>query len=174
MSSLCGIHDIFRYDKKYFSILTRFHTITQQYNWLCTLVSSESRRRKETVFLLDWWIRHNNLIKLYNKTQYELIFPLNLFLVPGYTCLDYLSNIRSGFSEEASCSLFSSLLRKTWRSVFSLLQVSKPCYSYALKTKHMFSSWLLREPTCYLYPVTSRREMTVLSSSVALSLKFLW
>lgn len=102
--------------------------------------------------------------------HYELIFSLKVLLVPGYTCLDYLSNIRSGISEEASCSLFSSLQRKIWRSVFSLLQVSKLCYSYALETKQMFSSWLLREPTCYLYPVTSRREMTVLSSSVALSL----
>lgn len=161
--------------KKYFSILARFQTITQQYNWLCTEVFCffYNRRRKETVSLLAQWFRHNNLIKLYNKIQYELIFLLNLLLVPGYTCLDYLSNIRSGISEEASCSLFSSLQRKTWRSVFSLLQVSKLCYSYALETKQMFSSRLLREPTCYLYPVTSRREMTVLSS-LSLSLKFLW
>ena len=56
------------------------------------------------------------------------------------------------------------LTEETWRSVVSLLQVSKPCYSYALETKHMFSSRLLREPTCYLYPVSGRREMTALSS----------
>lgn len=56
-------------------------------------------------------------------------------------------------------------------SVFSLLQVSKPCYSYALETKHMFSSRLLREPTCYLYPVTRRGAMTALfSSAFSLSL----
>lgn len=55
-------------------------------------------------------------------------------------------------------------MRETWRSVYSLLQVSKLCYSYALETKHMFSSRLLREPTCYFYPIIGRRGMTALSS----------
>lgn len=146
-------------------VLTRFHTMTQQHEW-CAGISSACRRRKEIASLLDWRFSRSHLIKLNNKIQYELIFPLNLLLVPGHTRLDDLSNIRSGISEEPSCcSLFSGLLRETWRSVFSLLQVSKPCYSYALETKHMFSSRLLREPTCYLYPVTRRRETTALASS---------
>lgn len=83
----------------------------------------------------------------------------------GPVCLDYPSNIRSVVSKEPpGCSLFSSILRETW-SAFALLQVSKLCYSYALEIKHMFSSRLLREPTCYLYPITGRRGMIARSSS---------
>lgn len=164
VSSLWLIHDIFLYVKLYFSSQQGFTQLSQQYKWLCSGISSDNRRRKEIVSLSKLRSRRSNLIKFYNKIQYELIFPLNLLLVPGYICLDYLSNIRSGISEEpSSCSLFSGLLRETWRSVFSLLQVSKPRYSNALETKHMFSSRLLREPTCYLYPVSSRREMTASS-----------
>lgn len=140
-------------------------------NSSCSGISPQNRRRKYVVSHVDRCFRHSSLIILCNRIQQELIFHLYLFLVPGYICLDYLSNIRSGISEELSCcSLSSGLLRDTWRSLFSLLQVSKLCYSYALETKRMFSSRLLREPTCYFHPVTSRRGMTALFFFCFLSL----
>lgn len=80
-----------------------------------------------------------------------------------------LSNIRTGISKKP---WFFVILELTEADMVSAsLRVSKLCYSYALETKHMFSSRLLREPTCYLYPITRRRAMTALSSAAYSSFK---
>lgn len=119
------------------------------------LLCEQAEKKGVFLILVHWWRSpKKRKRKLYNKIQYELISPLNLLLFPGYVRLDYLSNIRSGISEEASCcALLSALLRETWRK--RLLPASgfkAALQGCALETKHMFSSRLLREPTCYLYP----------------------
>lgn len=84
---MTGVFDVeymwhFPLCKNVSSVLTRFQTTAQQYKWLCAGISSDIRRRKETVSRLDSWFSHTNLIKLNNKIQYELIFPLNLLFCP--------------------------------------------------------------------------------------------